>query len=191
MKRILIAGIVGGLIMFVWGILANAVIPLHTPSQHSIPNEDAVVTALQTNLSAPGVYLFPGMPADRQQSTMDAYIQKYKRGPLGMIIYRPEGADPLMIGQMITGLILALISGILAAWFLSRSTAMMSKYLSRVIYCGMLGVFVTFFIHLNDWNWYYYPLDFTTANIADTLISWLLAGLGIGAIIKLKEEKPA
>jgi hypothetical protein len=191
MKRILIAGIVGGLIMFAWGVIANALIPLHTPSLHNIPNEDAVVTALQTNLSTPGVYLFPGMPADRQQSTMDAYIQKYKRGPLGMIIYRPDGADPFMAGQMITGLIIAFLSAILAAWFLSRSTAMMSKYLRRVIYCGMLGIFISVFANLNYWNWYYYPLDYTTANIADTIIGWLLAGLGIGAIIKLKEEKPA
>lgn len=191
MKKIIIAGIVGGLILFVWGFLVNAVIPLHSPSLRSIPNEDAVIGVLQSTLITPGVYIFPGMVTDKQPSSIEAYTQKYQRGPLGMIIYRPTGADPFMASQMIVGLLIAIISGILAAWFLSRSTAMMSKYFTRVIFCGMLGVFVTFFIHINSWNWYFYPLDYTTANIADTILGWLLAGLGIGAIIKIKEEKTA
>jgi len=191
MKKVIIAGLVGGLILFAWGFMVNAVIPLHRPSLHSIPNEDAVVSVLQSALSAPGVYLFPGMITDKQPASKEAYIQKYTRGPLGMIIYRPTGADPIMASQLTLGLLLSIISAILASWFLSRSTAMMSRYITRVIFCGMLGVFVTFFIHINMWNWYFYPLDYTTANIADTILGWLVAGLGIGAIIKVKEEKTA
>jgi hypothetical protein len=188
MKNILIAGIVGGIMLFVWGFLVNVVIPLHTPSLHSMPNEDAVVDLLRSTLSTPGVYVFPAMPTDNQKTSMDTYTQKYTRGPLGMIIYYPHGADPIMPSQMIIGLIISIISSFFAAWFLSRSTAAASPYLTRVIYLGMLGVFVSFFVYLSSWNWFFYPLDHTTANIADSILGWLFAGLGIAAIIKPKEE---
>jgi hypothetical protein len=85
---------------------------------------------------------------------------------------------------MILGLLIMMITAAMAAWFLSRSTAAASGYIVRVIFCGMLGVFASFVVHLMYWNWFYFPLNYTTAMVADTIIGWLLAGLVIGAIVK-------
>lgn len=187
MKQIIIAGVVGGIILFIWGFFANVILPLHRSSLYNIPNEGAVIELMRSTMSTPGVYIFPGMPKDKQQSSMDAYTQQYQQGPIGLIVYRPSGADPTMGSQMIPGMIIFIISSLFAAWFLSRSTAVASSYFTRVIYCGMLGVFVSFFVYISSWNWFFYPLDYTTANVADSIIGWLLAGLGIGAIVKVKQ----
>ena len=35
-----------------------------------------------------------------------------------------------------------------------------------------------------QWNWMGFPLDYTTAMVADTVIAWLCAGVGIAAVVK-------
>ena len=185
MKQTLTAALVGGVILWVWGFLAWVVLPLHTSSMHRIANEDAVIEAMRPAMDAKGVYVFPSMPEDRMnQAAMDAWTQKYQRGPKGMIVYDPQGSDPMMPSQMIAGLIIFILTAFIAAWFLARSTAAASSYFSRVIFCGMLGIFVSFATHLTAWNWMGYPLDFTTAMAVDAIVGWLLAGLGIAAIMK-------
>ena len=76
MKKILIAGIAGGIILFIWSFMAWVLLPLHEPTMHKIPNEEAVIAALQSNVTAKGVYIFPkspGMSADK--ATMDTWEQ--------------------------------------------------------------------------------------------------------------------
>ena len=191
MKRTILAGLVGGLILFIWGYLAWETLPLHKPTLRTITNEDAVIDVLRNNINMKGVYLFPGMPTSDDQAAMDTYTKKYKAGPLGMIIYDPQGADPMMVGQFIGGLIIFILSAYVAAWFLSRSTAAASSYIARVSFCGMLGIFISFFAHLSAWNWMGYPMDYTTAMVADAITGWLLAGLGIAAIVKTPASEAA
>ena len=185
MKKISIAGIAGGIILFIWSFLAWDKLPLHSPSMHSIPNEDAVADVLKLNIATKGVYLIPahpGMGAD--QATMNAWAEKVNRGPNAMIMYDPLGADPMMTSQMVIGIILDILSAMMIAWFLTRSTAVTAPYMARVFYCGMLAVFVSIFTHIMNWNRMGTPSDFTAGLIVDNIIGCLLAGLVIAAIIK-------
>ena len=198
MRKTFIGGLVGGIILFVWGAVAWKVLPLHEPSMHRMSNEDAVMNTMRTSMGAKGVYFFPamvedskGLSADEQKAAESAWMQKYRQGPTGMIVYDPNGSDPLMPSQMVVGLILSILLSSLAAWFLVRSTAVASPYIMRVTFCGMLGILISFGSHLLMWNWMGFPLDYTTAMVADTIIGWLLAGLGIGAIVKSPKMEAA
>jgi high-affinity Fe2+/Pb2+ permease len=122
---------------------------------------------------------------------MDAWKEKMKRGPTGLIIYNPQGVDPMMSSQMVIGLILDILSAALIAWFLSRSTAITASYFTRVMYCAMFALFVTVFNHLINWNWMGFPMDFTTSMILDSIVGCLLAGLGIAAIVKPPTQEAA
>jgi hypothetical protein len=189
MKNILFAGLVGGIILFVWGALAWIVLPFHTGSLHVMPNEEAVVSAMKAGLDKKGVYLFPGMPAHTGDAQLDkvatdAWTAKYAAGPVGMLIYDPAGAAPTETGQMIVGFLTGFLSALVAAWLLSRSTAASSSYLARAAFCGILGIFASLVTHVVNWNWMGFPVDYTTGMIADTVIGWVLAGLGIGGLVK-------
>lgn len=187
MKHTLLGGLVGGVILFIWSFLAWVILPLHEPTLHSIKNEDAVRTALQSTLDTKAVYVFPHGPENKtDQAGMTAWEQKMKQGPTGMIIYDPQGSDPMMTNQMLPGFLINVLTGILIAWFLKRSTALASPYLARVAYCGMFGIFISAVSHLSAWNWMGFPGDYTTAMIVDSLISMVLAGMGIAAIVKTR-----
>ena len=94
--------------------------------------------------------------------------------------------SPMMPAQMVVGCIISLLSALLASWLLSRSTAVASSFISRVAFCGTLGIFLSVGTHLLNWNWMGYPLDYTTAMVADAVLGWLLAGVGIASVVKVK-----
>jgi hypothetical protein len=108
----------------------------------------------------------------------------------GKFVWRDDRAvaflsiAPMMPGQMIVGFINGVLSAMLAAWLLSRSTAASSTYFSRVAFCGALGIFASLVTHVVSWNWMGYPIGYTTGLITDAVVGWMLAGLGIGTIIK-------
>ena len=192
MNKVLIGGIVGGVVLFIWSALVWTVVPLHKPSLHNIPNEEAVIGALKANMGEKGLYVFPAMPdMGAGQTSADAYTQKMKQGPVGVIVFDPQGMDSMMPGQFIVGFLLDLVAALLAAWLLSRSTALASPYVSRVMFCGVLGIFASFISFLPGWNWMGYPMDYTTAMVADTILGWLITGLVIAAIVKAPATQQA
>jgi len=187
MKHTLLGGLVGGVILFVWSFLAWVILPLHEPTLHLVKDEDAVITTLQSTLDTKAVYILPHGPMDKNnQVAMEQWGQKMRRGPMAMIVYNPSGSDPMMTSQMLPGFLINVLTGILIAWFLKRSTALASSYFARVSYCGMLGIFISVICYLTAWNWMGMPVDYTTAMIVDTLISMILAGMGIAAIVKTR-----
>jgi len=65
-KRILLAGILGGIAMFIWTSIAHMTLPLGETGIREIPNQQAVLGAMQTNIGQQsGLYLFPDSASAR------------------------------------------------------------------------------------------------------------------------------
>ena len=116
MKRTLIAGLLGGVIAFVWGAIAH-MNPLTSQLGLSVMNEkeDAVLAALKSNLQQPGLYFFPGMDmtkamTDKAQGDWAAQI------PLGRLGTTADVAAAVCFlasdeASYITGQVLAVNGG--------------------------------------------------------------------------------
>src|SRR5215469_17816680 len=60
--RILLAGVLGGIAMFVWTSIAHMALPLGEAGIAEIPNEPTVLTAMQGSMGEKaGLYIFPGL----------------------------------------------------------------------------------------------------------------------------------
>ncbi|GIV55177.1 MAG: hypothetical protein KatS3mg039_1695 [Candidatus Kapaibacterium sp.] len=189
MKRLILASLAGGVVLFVWGMLAWTVLPHHTMTMRPLPKEDSVVATLQHCIPSEGMYYFPGMMEGMDAhmqgtNTEEAWRQRHMRGPIGMILYIPTGRDPMMAGQFVWGLVIFIVAAFIASWLLSRSTAVAGSYWQRVSFCGILGIFLAVADHLVAMNWLYFPADYTAAMIADAVVGWTLAGLAIAAVVK-------
>jgi hypothetical protein len=66
MKKILIAGILGGIVAFLWSSFAHMVLPTGDMGVRSLPGEDAIVAAMKQSIHEPGLYFFPGMDMSRK-----------------------------------------------------------------------------------------------------------------------------
>ena len=77
MKKLIIASIVGGIIMFAWQFLSWPVLNLHKAANRYTANQDAILAALNTNLPEEGGYMVPALPenassADHQKLMEEA-----------------------------------------------------------------------------------------------------------------------
>src|SRR3982750_3843599 len=95
--RIFFAGILGGIVMFIWNFVAHDLLPLGEMGVRVLPNEDAVTSALQTNLAdKSGLYIFPsggltpGATGEQKQAAMKKAEEQMAAGAAGILIYRPK-----------------------------------------------------------------------------------------------------
>jgi hypothetical protein len=58
--RVLFTSILGGIVMFVWTLLAHMALPLGEAGITEIPNESAVLSSMKSNIGDKrGLYIFP------------------------------------------------------------------------------------------------------------------------------------
>src|SRR5438445_11492620 len=93
--RVIIAGILGGIVMFAWGAFSHMVLNIEADSMKQMPNEAAVAAAMKANIPEAGLYFIPGMNMTRTMTPEEqaAWAAKYKEGPTAMVVYHPTGDD--------------------------------------------------------------------------------------------------
>jgi hypothetical protein len=194
-KRILLAGVLGGLAMFVWLSLAHVVLGIGSVGIKEFPDEQAMLGAMRTSLPQSGFYIFPGMgqPSGatraQQSAAMQAYQQKIQNGPSGMLIYHPNGQKALSPGQLITEFTTNIIQGLLAAFLLSLATGLRS-YAARVGFVTLAGIVAGITTNISYWNWYGFPASYTASYALTEIVGFLCIGLVAGAIIKHGSTAP-
>src|SRR5438067_7336694 len=127
MMRILLAGLLGAIAMFIWQFLAHMVLPLGEMGVSEIPNESAVTGAMINNIgNRPGFYFFPGSglgaeasKADRQKA-MEAMAKDYETKATGILVYRPPGDRSFSFPKwLMREFLFQLVQALLAAWLLA------------------------------------------------------------------------
>jgi hypothetical protein len=187
--KALIAGVVGGLVIFFWGFVVHTVVHLHSRTIHPLPDEAAFVATMQETGAATGVYFVPFLDrahddADAQQAADDQWKEAARRGPIALMMYRAEGVEPMAPITFIRGALLFVLASTVAALMLIPAAPKLSGYLGRVVFIASFGVVVALFSDFSMWNWWHAPLDYAGMLALDHIIGWTLAGLAIAAIVK-------
>ncbi len=190
MKKILLAALAGGLVLFVWGAVSHMVLPLGEAGLKNLPDEEPVLTALGAPIPEPGLYFYPGL--DMKNATEEqraAWVEKIKSGPSGLLLYRPSGGEAMSPRQLAS----ELVSNILAAWVAAIVVSLIIGHMDsngrsapfgrRVLVVGLLGLFAWLSISASHWIWYGFPTAFVGAELIDQVVGWLLAGLAIAKIV--------
>ena len=194
-KRILLSGVLGGLVLFAWGAFSHMVLPLGQVGIKEIANEGPVLAAMRDAIREPGFYLFPGMgqtpnmSAEQKQAAMKAWEQKYLAGPWGILIYHPRGSLPMSPRQLLTELGANVLAVLIAAFLVSRALGGLPGFFARVLFVALLGLLATVAKDISYWNWYGFPGYYTLAALADEVVGFGLAGLVLAAVVKAPEAQ--
>ncbi|HEX4295499.1 MAG TPA: hypothetical protein VHZ29_15290 [Rhizomicrobium sp.] len=180
--RILLAALAAAVAMFVWTAIAHMVTPLGRIGFSEMPNEQAALHAMDDSIGAkPGLYIFPWTdPNDPKM--MEKYQAAAKVNPSGMLLYRGPGQDmggdmtPMLIKEFLKQFAQALI----AAWIVSMIAA---SFITRAGVVTAIGVSAAIATNVSYWNWYGFPFDYTMAQIVIEVVSALVAGLAIAAVL--------
>lgn len=166
--------------MFTWGGLSHLVIFIGAGFK-PLPNEEKVIQTLQTSIPEKGLYFFPGK--DFRHTTRDqetAFQRKFRSGPVGILVYRPVGGDPISPAKLIS----QLISNFLSVWIAAFITSfIVAGYWTRVWIVTLLGALSCVAVSMIYWNWYEFPDSFFWAQVADMLVGFFLVGLIVSKIV--------
>ncbi|MBV9618676.1 MAG: hypothetical protein JO201_05640 [Verrucomicrobia bacterium] len=193
--RIILAGIVGGVVMFAWNFVAHDLLPLGEMGVKVMANEDAVTSALQTNLDdTPGFYIFPsggltpGATREQKQASMKKAEEQMASGAGGVLIYRPKRVfnfPKRLIEQFATDLAEALLAVFLVAQ--TRINGFGGK-VGFVLTAGILAAITT---NVPYANWYGFPKDFTLGQMVTQAIGFLLVGILAALLIRNRTDQTA
>jgi len=175
-KNILVASILGGIVLFLWGAFSHMVLPLGEVGLQAMPNEEQVLSALSTNVQGAGLYFFP-WGSDETEADMKAWEEKYRSGPAGLLVYRPLGGEPMTPGMLLTELVTDIIAALLGSLLMMKAISGLATFGARVFFCTLLGLFGSLLVNTQYWNWYGFPGDYTLAAILDDVIGFTLVGI--------------
>ncbi|HKE04879.1 MAG TPA: hypothetical protein VKE91_12530 [Blastocatellia bacterium] len=191
MNKVLLPGILGGLLVFIWSAFAHMVLPIGQMGLKGIPNnEGPVLDAMKSNIQRPGIYFMPGIDMSRKptDAELNALYAKAEAGPTAFLVYHPTGAKAMTPGQLIRQALFNIVCGLIAAFIISATVASLT---TRAVMITLMGLFAWVEVNLPYWNWYRFPADFTFGAGLDIVIGWLLGGFLIAWLIQRAEKKAA
>lgn len=196
-KRVVLAGVVAAIAMFVWTSVAHMVLPLGTIGVKEITtNEGAVLGAMQANLgTASGLYLFPGMglgpsPSMQQmRDAMPAYSKKLASTPSGLLLYHPPTATAVTMstGQLLTEFATEFVEAFLVILLLAQ--ARLGSFGSKLAFVAGIAAVASIATNVSYWNWYGFPGNYTIATIGIQFVGLLVAGIAGAGILGRGEAK--
>jgi hypothetical protein len=183
MVRVLLGGIVGGIVIFVWSAVAHMALPLGEMGVRQIKREPAVIGSFQLAITEPGFYYFPGLEHGKAATEVErkAWTEKVEQGPTGILVIHPEGFGAGSTKQMGLEFATNVIAALLAALILSQ---VHGGYVSRVIVVTLLGLFGVMSLLASYVIWYGFPLDYILGETITEVVGCFLAGLVLAAIVK-------
>ena len=189
MNRIILGGLLGGILLFLWEGLAHEVLPLGEAGIKGFSNQAVVLASLKENVKESGFYIFPwmeetpGMTSDQKKQAMQAAMEKGKQGPTGLMMIHPQGRDysmPKLLGaQFVFDLAAMLLAAFLVSW-----CGVLKSYGSRLFFVTALGLFPVLSAHLPQWNWYGFPGAYTSAQAVMDVVGFLLGGLAVAGLVR-------
>ena len=191
-KKIVLGGIIGGVLMFIWSAVAHMLLPIGEMGIKSIPNEDAVLAVMKANITEPGFYFFPGegmmqsrsLPAEQKKAAEEAWTRKYEAGPRGVMVYYPVGETPMPPSKLIYEFLSDVVGGFIAAFILAMATQRVRSSAGRIGFVALLGLLSWILIEFSYWNWYGFPPAYVTGTLIDQVVGMAFAGIGIAFVFR-------
>ncbi|MBZ5571107.1 MAG: hypothetical protein LAO09_04415 [Acidobacteriia bacterium] len=188
-KRVLLAGVLGGIAMFLWSSVAHMVLPLGMTGVQEIPNEQGVLSAMQTQLGgATGFYFFPGMGVganpthEQQRAAMQQYDQKLASNPSGVLIYHPPGEKSITPRKLGMEFLTEFLEALFLAFLLAQTS--LTSFMSRLGFVVVAALMAAITTNIPYWNWYGFPSNYTAAYMTIEFVGYVVAGLVAAAVLK-------
>ena len=183
--KLLIGGVVGGLILFIYSFLSWAILDLHSSTTQYTPAQDEIMALLSTKITEDGSYMLPmapnGASSEEQQKLHDSMGGK----PWAMISYH-KSFKTGMVMNMARGLFVDIIIAIMALWMIYKMRDINFK--SVFTFCLFIGLIAFMFFPYGFSIWF--ETD-TIPDLIDAVLSWSLLGAWLGFWATVSQNKRA
>jgi hypothetical protein len=195
-KKVILGGVLGGLVMFLWGAFSWMVLPWHDLTIGTFSQESLVAGAVLAQAPRDGVYLLPNarqqnprLSLEEKAQALSAAKDRMKVGPFIFMSVARGGIDPGDPMLFVRSLIIQIVGATLITMLLVQTRGL--RFWCRVGFVETAGITIAIFATLPLWNWWQFPLPYTLVNFADLVIAAIFAGLVIAWVVgDITEEGP-
>lgn len=180
LKRIIVAGLLGGLTLICWTFVVNGILRFRVAiDMNQIDNERLVYEVLKHNINEPGRYIFNPEVTDRGFPGDE---------PVYSVLYGGMGHE--VAGSMtLLHLAIGFIAPTLAAWLLSlTSRRVLSSYGRRLLFFSSLGLLIGLVAHLPNFGIGSYPVSSALILFVHEIAVWTAMGLVMAWLMKPPEQ---
>jgi len=192
--RILLAGVLGGIGMFVWTSIAHIALPLGEAGINEISNESVVLSAMQSNIGdKTGLYIFPGLGVgkdatrEEKNEAMKQMQQKIAANPSGILMYHPPGRQFAFGKSLAIEFTTEVLQAILVIWLLAQTR--IDSFGGRVGFVLIAGILAAITTNISYWNWYGFPGVYIASYMLIEIVGF--AFVGVTAALVLRKRSPA
>jgi hypothetical protein len=182
MQRVWLAGVLGGLAMFVWSSIAHMATPLGTTGITQMADDQPLLAVLQQHGgNASVLVMYPNLGTG--PDAMTEYAQKLATSPSGLLLYHPAGQGRVFSARLlIIEFVTEVIEATLAAWLLAQ--ARLERYTLRVAVVAAVGVIAATATNVPYWNWYGFPGSYTAASMFVQIVGFVAVGLVAARVLR-------
>ncbi len=180
MKKLLVAAIVGGIIIFLWQFLSFAALDLHRSSQQYSPKQDTILSVLRANLQE-GKYYMPTVPDGASTEEETKLMEDMVGKDWAMVEYHAKYEDDMMI-NMIRSLLTNIVIVYLLGWLLTRGGAL--SFQTIFIASTVVGVMAFLAFPYANFIWFKSPGIWS--DFMDAVVPFALTGAWLGWYLNRK-----
>ena len=186
MDKVIKAGILGGIVLFIWSAISWMILPWHENTLNKFKVEPAIVQAITANITGPGIYFSPQVKesAGQAKDTVASDTQANTAEPMIFAAVSTIGKTNAMARAMGISFITQVLSAMFVAWLLLQAKGL--SFIGRVGFVIVFALAASLITHIPYWNWFGFDTHYTFVEISDLLVSWFLAGLVLAFICKQK-----
>lgn len=163
--------VLSAVIVFVASSVIHMLLKYHNSDYRKLPDEDKIMAALRPANLTPGLYVFPHCTHENMKTP--AVMEKFKQGPVGFLIMRPNGA-PVLPKFLIQWFVFCLVVGTIVACIAGTALGPGSPY-KVVFHVAGLAAFLAYGVgNLSNGIWKGQSWTSVFKEVVDGLIYGLL-----------------
>jgi hypothetical protein len=195
--RTVLAGVLGGVGMFIWASIAHLLLPISGVGIQEIPSDESIfLKQLHATLGeASGFYMYPsvglkpGSSAAERNAAMKDYDAKLGVNPSGLVIYHPPGQKSLTPEKLTSEFLVELLESLLAILLLAQTRFI--KFGMRVGFVTVIGFLASLPTNVSYWIWYGFPAAYTAAYMLIQIVGFVVAGVVAALVLRSRAERAA
>ncbi len=186
-RRMILAWIAGGGVLFLWGFLTHAVLPFYNNSLNRFTNEDEIQRAIAAGATKSGTYLVPNIPLlpenappGEKEAALKVMQDKMAKGPT-MYAHLRVGEVTSYAGYFLVQILTDFVAAFILAFVLWNSKS--AALASRITVAAAIGIIVIVLQSVPQWNWYAAGTDHIVAEAIDLIVGLPIAGFVISKLM--------
>ncbi len=173
MKKLIIGGLVGGIILFMCQFLSWTVLGTHNEMIQSSPKQAEILDYLNQNLEE-GFYYMPMAPATSSMEEAGKFMEANNGKPWAQVYFHKAQKDN-MASNSIRGIIVDIICILLLVWVFMKLNN--PSFVDIFLSCLVIG-FIGYLSHAYT-NSIWYETK-SMGDLLDALVTWSIIGVWLG-----------